>query len=150
MFSLTGVISTVTLITMLLYVDVFTLIFQQLAQWGNSLEEALYRYGTSHHKAAAISTIDNHCKISYTLTYGKLESAHAKNSLKKSCGTCGHVVPNYCFYFLLGKLLSKAQKVAYTLLNKVGNPREGTSIMMGDRVCKKLNIFQTGITNPSN
>ncbi|CAB4006128.1 disco-interacting 2-like isoform X1 [Paramuricea clavata] len=75
---------------------------QQLAQWGNSLEEALYRYGTSHHKAAAISTIDNHCKTSYTLTYGKL--------------------------------LSKAQKIAHTLLNRVGNPKEGTSIMMGDRV----------------
>ena len=42
----------------------------------------------------------------------------------------------YCLHLLSGKLLSKAQKIAYTLLNKVGNPREGTSIMLGDRVSK--------------
>lgn len=43
-------------------------------------------------------------------------------------------------FFLLGKLLNKAQKVAFTLLNKVGNPREGTSIMMGDRVSQGYSL----------
>lgn len=51
---------------------VVSIFLKQHAQWSNSLEEALHRYGTSHHKAAAISTIDNHCKTSYTLTYGTL------------------------------------------------------------------------------
>ena len=48
------------------------------------------------------------------------------------------LITNYFLYLLLGKLLSKAQKVAYTILNKVGNPREGTSIMMGDRVGREF------------
>ncbi len=56
--------------------NAYSVFIQQLAQWGNSLEEALYRYGTSHHKAAAISTIDHHCKTSHTLTYGKLPNAY--------------------------------------------------------------------------
>jgi hypothetical protein len=47
-----------------------------------------------------------------------------------------HFVTLISCYCLLGKLLSKAQKIAYTLLNKVGNPREGTSIMLGDRVSR--------------
>lgn len=39
------------------------------------------------------------------------------------------------FYFYTGKLLSRSYRIAYALLHKVGSPKDGTSIMLEDRVC---------------
>lgn len=68
----------------------------------NSFLDAVRRYGTSSNKAPAISVVDHHGKIVYTLLYGKL--------------------------------LSRSYRIAYALLHKVGSPKDGTSIMLEDRV----------------
>lgn len=43
--------------------------------------------------------------------------------------------------FFLGKLLSRSYRIAYALLHKVGSHKDGTSIMLEDRVRLKHFVF---------
>lgn len=50
------------------------------------------------------------------------------------------------FFLISAKLLSRSQKIAYALLNKVGSIRDNNAISQGDRVC--FLVFMTYPWNP--
>ena len=52
---------------------------------------------------------------------------------------------SFKFFFFLAKLQSRSQKVAFSLLNKVGSHRDGNIISQGDRVSYFTSPEQFGL-----
>lgn len=98
-----------------------------------NLEAAIQRYGSATYKAPVATVLDPNGKLSITLTYGtvilSLVSLFIISIFK-------FLNSNVQFLLLfLGKLLSRSQKIAYTLLTKNFTKGGDTcSLKSGDRI----------------
>ncbi|KAF4519578.1 hypothetical protein B566_EDAN004786 [Ephemera danica] len=86
-----------------------------------NLEAAIQRYGSATYKAPVATVLDPNGKLSITLTYGKHLTPVIPYCVLISC------------FFCTGKLLSRSQKIAYTLLTKAFSKGD-TCLKPGDRI----------------
>lgn len=138
-------------------------------KWPPSLPAALQRWGTSQPKSPCLTALDNAGKAVYTLTYGRRSFAVQKTVPKFSSDRCNNdiILLSFSFFFVVacvllyvdtlitmfgmlnyvGKLWTRSQKLAYTLLHKLSTRNEPL-LVPGDRVShsrRKMHILELQI-----
>lgn len=133
-----------------------------VSKWPPSLPAALQRWGTTQPKSPCLTALDNAGKPVYTLTYGRHSLAinnHDNNNDANHGVLCLSffiifycMLPHLqkCMLNCVGKLWTRSQKLAYTLLNKLSTRNEPL-LVPGDRVSRlrsemHCNLLQTLLT----
>lgn len=115
-------------------------------KWPPSLPAALQRWGTTQPKSPCLTALDNAGKPVYTLTYGGYSLALQLTGQTFQMS----IIHVFCVFYFVGKLWTRCQKLAYTLLNKLSTRNEPL-LVPGDRVShprrKAVALLQTLLTS---
>lgn len=109
-----------------------------VTNWPPSLPAALQRWGTTHPKAPCLTALDNAGKPVYTLTYGMAYIQYVELLSISLCTFECLVLTRSMSFLSIGKLWTRSQKLAYTLLHKLSSRNEPL-LLPGDRVSADLN-----------